>query len=125
MEGYRQWNDYGLQVPDKVLKTTKSFRDESDVVGQWLDSCCITTNNYATTPVKDLHSSYRKWCENSGHEALPANMFGKELTRKGFTDKRSNKGNKKIGISLIPSPDDDLIMDYPFASFFDTSKEKA
>lgn len=105
LEGCLRWMKHGLQTPDKVIRSTSGLREENDVVGQWMTSCCITSNPTSSTSVKELYASYKTWCENSGLEALAINMFGKELGRKGFADKRSRAGNRKIGISLIATLD--------------------
>ena len=36
LKGYRQWKEMGLCPPAQVLKATTSYRDENDVVQQWL-----------------------------------------------------------------------------------------
>jgi putative DNA primase/helicase len=105
LEGYQEWSKNGLQTPEKVMRFTNSFREENDEIGQWISCCCTTSNKSASTPVKDLHASYQLWAIQSGKEPMVISSFGKELSRKGFGEKRYNKGNKRIGISLIEDDD--------------------
>jgi phage/plasmid-associated DNA primase len=54
--------------------------------------------------MKVLYESYKSWCDNSGLEALSNSCFGKELTRRGFENKRASAGNERLGIG-IKKPD--------------------
>ncbi len=100
LAGHRIWKQQGLQTPDSVTKSTKNYRNENDVVGQWLNSCCIVGMG-GVTPMAQLHVSYSTWCLKSGFEPKSSEAFGKELTRKGFENIKGRDGNKRKGIILL------------------------
>ena len=102
MQGYRQWKEMGLCPPDQVLMATTSYRDENDVVRQWLKACCVPIANHETS-MKALHEFYCDWCEQSGFRAKPISVFGKELSRKGFDPIKRKEGNYRRGLAIKPS----------------------
>ena len=99
LEGYHQWKEKGLCPPVQVTNATKSYRDENDIVQQWLNACCVPIANQET-PMKALYESYCGWCQQSGFEPKPSAVFGKELTRKGFEILKRRDGNCRRGIAL-------------------------
>jgi len=104
MEGLKEWRKTGLAPPDSVLQSTRSYRQDSDTVGQWIDSACVCEPRLRTS-ARDLYDSYKSWCEDSSLESLHNASFGKELTRLGFKIHKSNKCNYRNGIGLKQPPD--------------------
>ncbi len=82
---------------------TRDYREDNDILGQWLETCCDTSSPTIETPVKALHDSYSAWCERSGFTAQVAPVFGKELTKRGFAAVKKARGNERRGIALKPS----------------------
>jgi putative DNA primase/helicase len=105
MEGLREWRTQGLNPPRRVLQSTGNYREENDTVGQWIESACMVKPELHST-MKELHDSYKSWCENSGAEAMQNSCFGKELTRRGFEQIKGRLCNGRIGIGLKPSAAD-------------------
>jgi len=103
-EGYREWQEQGLNPPPQVLQSTGGYRKDNDSVGQWIDASCVLEPGAKST-MKDLYQSYLAWCENSGMDALSNARFGKELTRRGFENIKGREGNGRRGIMLIPRLD--------------------
>ncbi len=83
-----------------MTRSTKNYRREYDVIGQWLNSCCMVGMG-GVTPTAALHASYSSWCLKSGFEPLSNEAFGKELTRKGFENVKGRDGNKRKGIVIL------------------------
>jgi putative DNA primase/helicase len=102
IQGLRDWRQQGLSPPSRVLQSTKTYRDDNDTVGQWIEAACIVEPRVQAT-MKELYESYKSWCENSAAEPMQNNSFGKELTRRGFESFRWRSGNGRTGIALKPS----------------------
>ena len=100
LSGLVDWQTDGMQTPDQVRASTKNYREENDVIGQWIESCCFTTFKEAKTPAKELHGSYTNWCSNSGFEPMSSSNFGKDLTRRGFSTHKTKDGNVRGGIMI-------------------------
>ena len=99
LEGLKEWRQQGLNSPETVVHSTKSYREDNDSVGQWIEAAC-TLEPSARTAMKDLHGSYKTWCENSALDPLTNACFGKELGRRGFENIRGRTGNVRRGIAL-------------------------
>ncbi|NBW14115.1 MAG: hypothetical protein EBR82_39570 [Caulobacteraceae bacterium] len=89
--GFSQWLAGGLEPPANVTEATKEYRGENDIIGQWLNECCVV-NIAAAVTVAELYDSYRRWCENRGEVALSSTRLGLELERLGYTSDRPTSG---------------------------------
>jgi putative DNA primase/helicase len=105
IEGLREWRQEGLNPSPRVLKSTGTYRQENDTVGQWIDAACLQEAGLRAS-MKELYGSYKSWCENSGVEALQNASLGKELTRRGFDSIKERLGNSRRGIALRIIPGD-------------------
>jgi len=80
------WQGQGLGIPGAVAGATSQYKDEMDLVRQFLDERCEQHPDYSSTKV-DLFRAFRVWCEETGEEA--ARHRGKRwlttrLLEKGF-----------------------------------------
>ena len=75
MKLLQEWKEYdtnGIDIPEAVRAQTKSYRNDNDVVGQWIDQCCeiadyvIGSNKvdkYAPSEFDDLYRDFKEWCD--------------------------------------------------------------
>lgn len=99
LQGLEDWRQHGLNPPSSVLQSTGRYREDNDSIGQWIDAACVLEPNARAT-MKDLHYSYKEWCENSGVDALSNTCFGKDLTKRGFENIRTRTGNGRRGLAI-------------------------
>jgi putative DNA primase/helicase len=99
LEGLKEWRQQGLNPPETVVHSTKRYREDNDSVGQWIEAVC-TLEPSVRTSMKELHESYKIWCENSGLDPLTNACFGKELGRRGLEKIRGRTGSARRGIAL-------------------------
>ena len=81
LDGYRQWREGGLAVPDAVLVATESYRTDSDPVGEFLATAIgpsIGHNIQAT----DLYGFYVRWAKVNGVAPISATGFGKRAKQR-------------------------------------------
>jgi putative DNA primase/helicase len=83
VDGCRAWQQHGLQAPSEVIAAGEAYQREMDMLGQFLDECCIVKPDNAgiKTQSSVLHQAY---CEYSGDE-MTAPMFASALIERGFT----------------------------------------
>lgn len=103
VQGCLAWQQEGLQAPPEVLAATAEYREESDVVGCFLEERCILGTDLMV-PARDLYAAYAKWCEESGEKARSQTTFGNRLSERGLTSGRQGGGGKKSwhGATLNP-----------------------
>jgi putative DNA primase/helicase len=94
LEGLRQWQAGGLAVPQKILAATEEYRDEQDVIGEWIADHCDT--GAGRTIKKDqAYKAYQNWALANGHHPMAQKRLTRRLSERKFKllpDKRSIGG---------------------------------
>jgi P4 family phage/plasmid primase-like protien len=94
LEGLRQWQTGGLAVPTKIEAATAAYRDEQDVIGEWIADQCTTGAGY-TARKDQLYEAYRSWALKNGHQPMAQKRLTRRLNERGFKplpDKRTISG---------------------------------
>jgi putative DNA primase/helicase len=65
LQGCMTWQQDGLGLPDEVKDATAGYRSEMDVLGQFIDECCLVGPNYRVK-AHDLYDTYKQWCTEHG-----------------------------------------------------------
>lgn len=105
LDGCLQWQRRGLaDVPNAVAAQTKDYRDEQDLVGQWLAERVDSGSASAgcKCPSKLLYQDYCNWAEANGLRPCSAIALGRRLRERGFVSKREACGPEFQGIALKP-----------------------
>jgi putative DNA primase/helicase len=106
VRGCLHWQQYGLNEPEIVTTATASYRHEQDILGDFLEDCCILEDP-ATIYKADLKTEYQNWCQTNGIEPVTQRTFKTRLVEKGIGDGRSSDGKSRIwrGIRLRAATD--------------------
>jgi putative DNA primase/helicase len=92
----------GLNPPPAVLAATDTYRDDMDVIGDWLDERCVE-DPAAVTPASFLHADYRPFAEREIGKPLSVRRFVRELVERGFGRDKGTGGRRSIrGLRLRP-----------------------
>ncbi|MEH7126007.1 phage/plasmid primase, P4 family [Bacillus sp. JJ1773] len=112
VEGCMKWQQGGLGEPDEVKAATDEYKEEMDLLSNFLDECCVMLNE-AKVAVNDIHKEYMKWAEENGEYPMKQRAFSNRLQMKGFS-KRKSTGNRTFffGIGLIADYKDKLPNSY-------------
>ncbi len=89
-----------LRKPEVVIAATKQYRDEQDVLADFIRDCCEVGANLEV-PFKDLYRTYQAWAEESG-ERRPwsKTRFGLRLGDHGFPSKHFRGGDIRCGLEV-------------------------
>lgn len=95
----RHYLEYGLPACPVVEEETREYRQEMDVLGQFLaDECreragalCSNTNLYAV---------YRLWAGNSGQREMSQKALSLALKERGYSQRRMAEGRLWEGLEL-------------------------
>jgi putative DNA primase/helicase len=85
LEGAAMWLKDGLGKSETVALATKSYREISDTIGQFIEECCeIDPSKGASTTA--LHQAYEAWMTTRGELATAKKMkaFTTDLTRRCY-----------------------------------------
>ncbi len=79
------WQRKGLAAPDSVLAAPRAYREESDMIGQFIQECCAVGESKEVRGGV-LYWAYTAWCGDDGHKPLSNPNFSKRLLeRDGIT----------------------------------------
>lgn len=99
LEGLRVWQRTGLHIPKKIEAATAAYREEQDVIGDWINEHCDTGAG-RSEPKQGLYRAYRAWALANGHHPLAQGRLTRRLGERGYrlqADKRTI-----AGLSLNP-----------------------
>jgi putative DNA primase/helicase len=106
VEGCLLWQRDGLGVPEEIESATKEYRSEMDVLGAFIEECCVLRAGI-TTPASSLFGAYSQWCEQSGEKAITQTAFAARLKERGLENDRSTVTGRKIwkgvGVRIVES----------------------
>lgn len=123
VKGAQKWYKLGasgLRELESSKRAKEEIRLELDVVKQWLAECCNTStperwgNSDESARClsdeweanKELHISYKGWCEANGHKPKSGTGLTRDLKQKGFIPKLRKQSGKVVrailGICLKP-----------------------
>jgi putative DNA primase/helicase len=100
VEGCVVWQRRGLaDVPSVVASQTADYRQEQDVIGQWLGDC-TKADRVLETDTSELYTNYRTWALESGLKPASKVSLGRRLSERGYTLRRSNGKRYWEGVAL-------------------------
>jgi putative DNA primase/helicase len=102
INGCIEWSQNGLCRPDAVARATAEYLTAEDIIGAWIDECCLN-NGYAITA--ELFASWRHYADEAGEYVGPQKRFSQALRDRGYTDKLQPGTGRAgfLGIRLKPS----------------------
>jgi P4 family phage/plasmid primase-like protien len=101
LAGARQWYEQGLQAPPIVLEATKSYLDEEDVIGMWLEERCLRGPDEEVRATA-AYDDWSIWCGVNGSRPGSLVTFGRKLSDLGFTKRRDEVGTLWQCLGLKP-----------------------
>jgi putative DNA primase/helicase len=107
IQGLMHYQQQGLQPPSSVMLATKEYRNESDVLFEFIQDVCLVLESSEVlggdyrVPAKELYLAYKEWCaHNNEPKVMSTTKFGREMSDRGFKKARMNTGQYYIGIKL-------------------------
>jgi putative DNA primase/helicase len=90
----REWRKNGLQIPTKIKVATAAYRDELDILGDWIDENCKTGAG-CSEKKSVLYADYSYWAKQNGHNPLAQGKLTRRLNERSYklaADKRTVHG---------------------------------
>ena len=103
LEGCLLWQKEGLDEPSAVKILTNDYREESDVLKDFLQECCILEPT-AQVSNTGIYNAYQDWCRDNGlRYSLGRKRFTQALLSRGLDQYRIGGTGKRmwIGVGLI------------------------
>jgi putative DNA primase/helicase len=102
LEGCEEYLRGGLMPPDSVTKATQKYRDDMDLVGQWIEENCERGPAMEETSA-NLYREYETWAKREVSFAISNIAFGRELSGRGFENKKVRRMKGFGGLRLKSS----------------------
>lgn len=103
VEGCLKWQKDGLTWPQKVRAKKEAYRQDQDVLGQFLADCCIVGEAFQVA-AKDLNTAYDHWRQENNLKEMSAIALSKRLRERGFAKEDSYKARGWRGLGLKAEP---------------------
>jgi putative DNA primase/helicase len=100
LEGCAAWQSEGLAPPKCVTLAVDDYFKDEDLVGQWINQCCVS-GNARKAPAAQLFASWKTWAEVGGFPAGSQKNLGEALRARGFTPTTVNRARGWLGIELL------------------------
>lgn len=83
LAGLRQWRKGGLQLPRRIRAATDAYREENDIIGEWLRDNCVTGGGHSAR--KDvLYGDYEAWAKANGFHPMTQKRLTRRLGERGY-----------------------------------------
>ncbi len=111
IRGCLEWQRRGLEAPRVILAATESYRQENDVLADFIEESCVKHED-ATAVASKLYEAYREWANRQGlrdREQLTSTKFGRKMAER-YEKRKVRSVSVYYGIGLQderPGPDDD------------------
>jgi len=91
VRGAVDWYREGLTDPEAVKVATAAYRSESDVIGKFLNDCCVLGDlEKFKVKFSNLHESLDRWCKDVGDSTPTKRTVTDALEEQGFKRLVSN-----------------------------------
>ncbi len=95
LAGLADYLKQGLNPPRTVLASTQDYRNDMDVVGQWIAERC-EVNPKASVPTSAAYSDYSQWAADEVGWELRKLTFRRHLSDRGFAAVKGTHGQRMI-----------------------------
>jgi len=83
LNGYHDYLKNGLYIPNVISNATNAYKDEQDLIGEWINDHCLIVAG-SSTPKGDIYHAYQYWAKNRGQHPLSQGRFIRRLADKGY-----------------------------------------
>lgn len=105
LEGCKMRQQEGcIFLSAEVKNATKVYREDMDVTGEFLSSCCIDDPT-ASEYFADLYMAYEGWCGANNERPITTKKFSLRLQERGYNRRKASQGRAVFdGIRIIREP---------------------
>lgn len=100
VRGCLQWQEIGLAPPIEVKEATEKYRQNEDLLADFLDECCIIEPG-AKVKASEIYAQFTEWyAANIGKKVPSGTWFGRQLTQK-FEKNKVDGYIRYHGVTLL------------------------
>jgi putative DNA primase/helicase len=99
LEGAQRWCEKGLVTPAVISSATEEYRNEMDVLGNFIKECCVQSPGVSVR-ARELFRAYQEWCEEHNERACSERFLSLRLKELGLERSRPAEARYWRGIML-------------------------
>jgi putative DNA primase/helicase len=99
IQGCLEWQKVGLKPPECVVKATDEYLAAEDIIGAWIEDCCVR-DPQAHTSTRTLFASWKPWAEQAGQLPASERWLAGKLEDTGFRRERVKQERGFWGLRL-------------------------
>lgn len=87
LDGLKAYREMGLSPPERVRAANAAYREESDIIGLFLEECVSKVNELegASVTTGDVYAVFREWCADQGIQKPPTQItLSRKLSDRGW-----------------------------------------
>jgi len=106
IEGLKKFQKDGLKDIQAVSSAVKAFKEEQDILHEFLQDCCYiataedSMKREILVSTTVLYRRYKQWADETHERILSQNKFSREMRERGFVTEHLKSGNVFRGIEI-------------------------
>ncbi|MDP7629997.1 MAG: phage/plasmid primase, P4 family [SAR324 cluster bacterium] len=102
IEGCRQWQEVGLNPPEKVRVATEEYFTEEDTLGRWINDNC-RHDPLVKTETRELYGDFASWADLMGIRPGDEKKFVRGLVNRGYDRRKHPRSRRSMieGLRLL------------------------
>ena len=101
LAGLNDFQRGGLRPPASVTAAVSAYRNDSDILGRFLEDCTITDRK-GEVVFAEFYAFYAKWCASAGEHPVSGKRLAGALDERGYGRRRTGQGKTAItGLVLV------------------------
>ena len=81
VKGFMEYHNLGLNPPESVKAITDKYREDEDVLGQFISECCSISKGLKQQ-ARPFYNAYKTWCEQNSYKPLGSRKFGERMVER-------------------------------------------
>jgi putative DNA primase/helicase len=100
LDGYRQWSEKGLDIPDVIRAATKEYKSESNPVGSFIEAWTQSSRTGISSTT--LYDAYKVYCELNEAYQMTLTAFGRQMNAMDLGSEKisGKKYYKKVELTM-------------------------
>lgn len=103
VRGAIKWAKDGLQIPQSVEDERLGYKQETDIVGRWIEEN-LDKKEGARTAAVELYRDFQKFCESLGMHPMSEFALGRALVARHFKPCKMHGRRGYENVAVKPSP---------------------
>jgi len=99
VDGAVAWHKDGLKIPESVMIATNEYKEELDVIGDFLEMCTVNGDDLVVRNV-DIYKCYEQWCIGTNNKQFASNTFSRALIERDYKSIKISGIRGKKGLDL-------------------------